>query len=72
MSRRNRGVEHRDRLDPTQLAAQKLVLNVLSTGAMILNGKTYGNLMVDGYARHLMAHRPASDVAWPACLEESR
>jgi N-acetylmuramic acid 6-phosphate etherase len=28
-------------------AAQKMVLNMLSTGAMILLGKTYGNLMVD-------------------------
>ncbi|MBE2893848.1 N-acetylmuramic acid 6-phosphate etherase [Spirabiliibacterium falconis] len=27
--------------------AQKLVLNMLSTGAMILSGKVYGNLMVD-------------------------
>ena len=27
--------------------AQKLVLNMLSTGAMIRLGKTYGNLMVD-------------------------
>lgn len=27
--------------------AQKLVLNMLSTGAMIMLGKTYGNLMVD-------------------------
>ncbi|HXG23128.1 MAG TPA: N-acetylmuramic acid 6-phosphate etherase, partial [Chthonomonadales bacterium] len=27
--------------------AQKMVLNLLSTGAMVLLGKTYGNLMVD-------------------------
>ena len=27
--------------------AQKMILNLLSTGAMILGGKTYGNLMVD-------------------------
>jgi N-acetylmuramic acid 6-phosphate etherase len=27
--------------------ATKLVLNMLTTGAMILTGKTYGNLMVD-------------------------
>src|SRR4029078_9883898 len=27
--------------------ATKLVLNTLSTGAMVLLGKTYGNLMVD-------------------------
>lgn len=28
-------------------AAQKMILNMLSTGAMVLLGKTYGNLMVD-------------------------
>jgi N-acetylmuramic acid 6-phosphate etherase len=27
--------------------AQKMVLNLLSTGAMVRTGKTYGNLMVD-------------------------
>ena len=27
--------------------ATKLVLNMLTTGAMVLLGKTYGNLMVD-------------------------
>jgi len=27
--------------------AQKMVLNILSTGALVLSGKTYGNLMVD-------------------------
>jgi len=27
--------------------AQKMVLNTLSTGALVLSGKTYGNLMVD-------------------------
>lgn len=31
--------------------AQKLVLNMISTTAMILNGKTYGNRMVDLVAR---------------------
>ena len=28
-------------------SAQKMILNLLSTGAMVLLGKTYGNLMVD-------------------------
>ena len=28
-------------------SAQKMILNILSTGAMVLLGKTYGNLMVD-------------------------
>jgi len=27
--------------------AQKMVLNILSTGSLVLSGKTYGNLMVD-------------------------
>ena len=27
--------------------ATKMILNMLTTGAMVLNGKTYGNLMVD-------------------------
>ena len=31
--------------------ATKLVLNLLTTGAMIRIGKTYGNLMVDLQAR---------------------
>lgn len=41
--------------------AQKLVLNMLSTGSMILLGKTYGNLMVDLQVNNLKlrdrAHR---------------
>ena len=41
--------------------AQKLVLNMLSTGAMILMGKTFGNLMVDLQVNNLKlrdrAHR---------------
>jgi N-acetylmuramic acid 6-phosphate etherase len=31
--------------------AQKLVLNTLSTAAMVRLGKTYGNLMIDGRGR---------------------
>jgi len=33
--------------------AQKMVLNMLSTGAMVLLGKTFGNLMVDMLATNV-------------------
>lgn len=36
--------------------ATKLVLNILTTGAMIRLGKTYGNLMVDLQARNAKLH----------------
>lgn len=39
--------------------AQKMVLNMLSTGSMILLGKTYGNLMVDVQATNLKLHQRA-------------
>lgn len=39
--------------------AQKMVLNMLSTGAMILLGKTFGNLMVDVQATNLKLHQRA-------------
>ena len=39
--------------------AQKMVLNMLSTGTMILLGKTYGNLMVDVQATNLKLHQRA-------------
>jgi N-acetylmuramic acid 6-phosphate etherase len=39
--------------------AQKMVLNMLSTGAMILLGKTYGNLMVDLRATNYKLRRRA-------------
>jgi len=39
--------------------AQKLVLNMLSTGAMVLLGKTYGNLMVDLRATNAKLRRRA-------------
>ncbi len=42
--------------------AQKLVLNMLSTGCMILLGKTYGNLMVDVQATNLKLHLRALKV----------
>jgi N-acetylmuramic acid 6-phosphate etherase len=42
--------------------AQKMVLNMLSTGSMILLGKTYGNLMVDVQATNLKLHLRALKV----------
>ncbi|HEY0753279.1 MAG TPA: N-acetylmuramic acid 6-phosphate etherase [Ktedonobacteraceae bacterium] len=36
--------------------AQKMVLNMLSTGSMILLGKTYGNLMIDVRATNFKLH----------------
>ncbi|HEY7832620.1 MAG TPA: N-acetylmuramic acid 6-phosphate etherase [Ktedonobacterales bacterium] len=54
--------------------AQKMVLNMLSTGTMILLGKTYGNLMVDVRAtNHKLRERAltilgaATGLARPAC-----
>ncbi|MDH4034161.1 MAG: N-acetylmuramic acid 6-phosphate etherase, partial [candidate division Zixibacteria bacterium] len=35
----------------SQIKFQKMVLNMISTTAMVLTGKTYGNLMVDLQAR---------------------
>jgi N-acetylmuramic acid 6-phosphate etherase len=42
--------------------AQKMVLNMLSTGAMILLGKTYGNLMVDVQATNRKLHQRALNI----------
>jgi N-acetylmuramic acid 6-phosphate etherase len=42
--------------------AQKMVLNMLSTGAMILLGKTYGNLMVDVQATNAKLRARALDI----------
>ena len=42
--------------------AQKMVLNMLSTGAMILLGKTYGNLMVDVRATNRKLARRALEM----------
>jgi N-acetylmuramic acid 6-phosphate etherase len=39
--------------------AQKMVLNILSTGTMILLGKTFGNLMVDVHAANAKLRRRA-------------
>jgi len=42
--------------------AQKMVLNMLSTGSMILLGKTFGNLMVDVQATNLKLHQRALKI----------
>ncbi len=42
--------------------AQKMVLNMLSTGAMILLGKTFGNLMVDVQATNQKLHQRALTI----------
>ncbi|GHO42348.1 N-acetylmuramic acid 6-phosphate etherase [Ktedonospora formicarum] len=42
--------------------AQKMVLNMLSTGTMILLGKTYGNQMVDVHASNYKLQRRASKI----------
>lgn len=53
--------------------AQKMVLNMLSTGSMILLGKTYGNLMVDVRATNLKLHLRAVKIVQAATgLERER
>lgn len=42
--------------------AQKLVLNMLSTGSMLLLGKTFGNLMVDVQATNYKLHQRALSI----------
>lgn len=42
--------------------AQKMALNMLSTGAMVLLGKTYGNLMVDVRATNSKLRRRAARI----------
>ncbi len=50
--------------------AQKMVLNMLSTGAMVLLGKTYGNLMVDVCAaNHKLRRRAVRIVATATGLD---
>lgn len=43
-------------------SAQKMVLNMLSTGSMVLLGKTFGNLMVDVRATNDKLRRRASAI----------
>jgi N-acetylmuramic acid 6-phosphate etherase len=46
--------------------AQKMVLNMLSTGSMILLGKTFGNLMVDVQASNAKLRRRAVGIVQAA------
>lgn len=46
--------------------AQKMVLNMLSTGTMILLGKTFGNLMVDVQATNQKLHQRAITIVCQA------
>lgn len=47
--------------------AQKMVLNMLSTGVMIRLGKTYGNLMVDVQATNTKLRERARQIVATAC-----
>jgi N-acetylmuramic acid 6-phosphate etherase len=47
--------------------AQKMVLNMISTGTMIRLGKTYGNLMVDVQATNAKLHERARRIVAEAC-----
>lgn len=46
--------------------AQKMVLNMLSTGSMVLLGKTFGNLMIDVQATNLKLHQRALKIVQTA------
>ncbi len=53
--------------------AQKMVVNMLSTGSMVLLGKTYGNLMVDVQATNeKLRERAVSIVAQATGLEREK
>jgi N-acetylmuramic acid 6-phosphate etherase len=47
--------------------AQKMVLNILSTGVMIRLGKTFGNLMVDVQASNSKLRARACRIVGEAC-----
>jgi N-acetylmuramic acid 6-phosphate etherase len=47
--------------------AQKMILNMLSTGTMILLGKTFGNLMVDVRATNEKLRQRAIEIVAQAC-----
>lgn len=52
--------------------AQKMVLNMLSTGSMVLLGKTYGNLMVDLHANNYKLRQRATSIVQSATGLERR
>ncbi len=47
--------------------AQKLILNMLSTGVMVKLGKTYGNLMVDVQQLNVKLHERSRRIVAQAC-----
>ena len=47
--------------------AQKLILNMISTGAMTLTGKVYKNLMVDVRQTNEKLHARAQNIVMQAC-----
>lgn len=49
--------------------AQKMVLNMLSTGSMVLLGKTFSNLMVDVHATNHKLHQRALNIVSEATGE---
>jgi len=59
------GARGGDRVHPAQgRHRHKLVLNLLTTGAMVRLGKTYGNLMVDLQVRNQSWPTAASGSSW--------
>ena len=53
--------------------AQKMVLNMLSTGSMVRLGKTYSNLMVDVQATNAKLRARARRIVAEACgVDEAR
>lgn len=51
--------------------AQKMVLNMLSTGTMVLLGKTFGNLMVDVQATNAKLRRRAVEIVSRATARDT-
>jgi len=52
--------------------AQKLVLNMLSTGTMVRLGKTYGNLMVDVAQHNIKLQNRAQRIVAQACNADDK
>ncbi|GHO88798.1 N-acetylmuramic acid 6-phosphate etherase [Dictyobacter formicarum] len=53
--------------------AQKMVLNMLSTGTMVLLGKTYGNMMVDVVATNYKLEQRANNIVqWTTGLDREQ
>jgi N-acetylmuramic acid 6-phosphate etherase len=52
-------------------SAQKMVLNMLSTGVMVQLGKTYGNLMVDVRPTNAKLRRRALRIVQQVCAADA-